>query len=228
MSPLLDPVDVLTACRRWPEAEAAARAHLDALEADPGSDRLALARAMRKLADVLVDADRAAEATSHVVGARGLYRPFEREAGPLAEISWTVARHAFATARSREAEESLATALRVTDSIAELGPWRARALRFKAHMLILRGDFEAGAAAVDEALAAVRASPGAGALVRLELLFTRGEVHLMLDEPARAREATRAAIDLCESRFRDEPMLREHAREREARLHAVLAQQSGR
>lgn len=226
MAPItLDAIAVLTFCGQWAAAEQAARARLDEVRADPGASRLANARATRALADVLIDAGRSGDAGDLVVESRALYRPLEHDDAARSEIALTAARQAFGTARSAEAEELLSSALDATDRQPTLWPWRARALRFQAHLLVLRGDFEAGAARIDEAIAA---SGPAGAsedaepnLLRLELLFTRAELHVILEEPARARETARAALDVLETRFRAVPMLREHGRRRATTIQAA-------
>lgn len=214
----IDEIAVLHAVERWSEAEACARARLERLHADPDAPPLALARATRWVADVIIDGGRAEEATPWVVEARGHYRRFAREPGPTAEIHWTVARHAFATRRSQEAEEALDVALRATAGRPELVTWRARALRFGAHLSILRGDFAEGAALIDEAMRGLREAGPAGRLLLADLAFTRAEVHVILEDAAGARAAAAGALDLVETRFAGDSLLREHGRARAARV----------
>lgn len=218
----LDSIAVLTFCRRLAEAERVARAHLDEVRSDPAASRLARARATRSLADVLIDDGRFEDAGDPVTESRGLYRPLERDDALRSEIALTTARHAFGTARSAEAEEWLGAALRATEREPTLWPWRARAMRFQAHLLALRGDFEAGATTIDEAVAASASvtipDEAVPKLVRLDLLFTRAELHVVLEETARARETARAALDQLDAGFRGDAMVREHGRARVATI----------
>ena len=101
---------LLVACRRLAEAEELASARIAQVKEATPVDRLAVARATRGLADVLLEAGKTREAAPHVLEARRLYRPFRNDAALSAEVDLTLAQLAAHDDRSLEAEQILSEA----------------------------------------------------------------------------------------------------------------------
>ncbi|MBK8257232.1 MAG: hypothetical protein IPK82_31730 [Polyangiaceae bacterium] len=212
----VDRVLLLVACRRLEEAETLAKERLaQTLAADP-VDRLAAARATKTLADVQLELDNHAEATRQTFEARRRYRPFRNSPTLSAEVDLTLAQFAVHDDRSLEGEQILADATERVQNLPGAELEYAKLVRYAAHLQITRGEFKKGDALVGEAVAAVqravhaeRAS-GKGVssntlLLLSQYLFTQGESAFMVEDVDRARNATRAALDLTETELHTMP-----------------------
>jgi hypothetical protein len=225
----LDPIVRLVACRKLDGAEVLAQEKLDRLLADPEAQRLDLARAHRDLADLLMMADKSPDARPHVFEARRRYRPFRAEPRLAGEVDLLLATYAIEDDRSLEGEEILAEVLATCEKVPSAQLVYARARRLEAHLQVARGEFEAGDAIMQEALAATlhhaTETDEAAAeryLLRSQYLFTAGEVAFMVGDRSRAIDLTRAALDLCETRLFEESEVRSFARDRAAHAFRVI------
>lgn len=217
---------LFVACRRLAEAEGLASARIAQVKEATPVDRLAVARATRGLADVLLEAGKTREAAPHVLEARRLYRPFRNDAALSAEVDLTLAQLAAHDDRSLEAEQILSEATAATRDVAGAEVPYARLLRYSAHLQVIRAEFERGDGLIGEALSAVRrAAAGGGGEVSLLLsqyLFTQGEVAFMREDAERARGSTAAALDVAEMDLRGAPEYVLFARARAAHACRVF------
>jgi hypothetical protein len=230
----LDRVTLLVACRKLEDAEALATERLatqrERVRAAPAlatrADRLTVARATRTLADILLEAGAPDRAAPHVYEARRRYRPYRDDPALSAEVSLTLAAHAFAADRSLEGEQILTEGLAAARSAPDAPLTLARLLRFSAHVWIVRMELERGDALLAEALSAAERAPRAvsaeAALVRSQHLFTQGEVAHMREDAPRARAATFAALDVAETELAAYPEYVRFARARAAHACRVF------
>ncbi|MEZ4298827.1 MAG: hypothetical protein R3B70_28005 [Polyangiaceae bacterium] len=210
----LDPVLRLLACRKYPEAESLARGRLDALKKEPGPAALPVARAARLAAEVLLEQGRGEEAAELVGEMRRRYRPFASQPGVFAEGQLTYAIWAFLTDQSLEAETALGAVLSATREDPAARRTYARALRFEAHMEILRFEVDRGVELLEAALKQTTSPDAESALLRWQYLFSLAEVRVMRDEPGLARELVALAEELMAMRFAGDRELQKHGRER--------------
>lgn len=237
----MDQFTKLCACERWLEAEALAREDLEAAESRASDFGLAplegpeleahrqqivlpWAHALRRLVDVLVDAERAHDATEHLMELRRLYRPFLSDHGRAAEYFLTVAKHAASAGQAPVAKKALETALEHAATSSAHGVLHAQALRLKAHLAILRWEPDEGVALLSHALAQLGATGEVSALLRMQYLFTLAEVHLGREDRGECERCVVAALDVLASMpLVNEVEIVEHSKRRAEFIRTVNA-----
>jgi len=237
----MDQVTKLCASGRWLEAEALAREELEAIEEQAKASglaplegpelesyrqRIALprARALRRLVEVLIEADRAEEATEHMLELRRLYRPFMADHGCAAEYLLTVAKHAARAGSSRVADDALQAALEHASTSADHRLLHAEALRLEAHLAILRWEPEEGVALLGEALRLLDSNTDTSALLRMQYLLSLAEVHYGREDPAESERCVAAALDaLANFPLVNEDAIVDHSKRRAELIRAVNA-----
>ncbi|HHH11494.1 MAG TPA: hypothetical protein ENK23_05405 [Sorangium sp.] len=217
----ITPLARCCACEDWSEAEVLARHDLEAFQ-QRDAQPLAHARAVLTLANVLIDAQRPEEATALLFEARRRYRPFFDDDGCVAEYQLAVAKHAAASERSSEAEAALDLALEKAAGDPRNRLVYARALRFRAHLSILRWEPDDAVPLLLRALQQVEGNDGPGVLLRLQFLFSLAEVYVGIDDPKRARAAVAEAVALLNGPLATEKAIVAQGRSRAAYTEAII------